>query len=108
MEVAKRLIGKGYDIRLYDRNVSLAKLVGANREYILNHIPHIAGLMVDSAEQLMEHAEVLIVGNGAPEFADIVSNRTPNQYVIDLVRIGGEAGDSAGYEGISFPLETRA
>ncbi len=102
VEVAERLIGKGYDIRLYDRNVSLAKLVGANREYILNHIPHIAKLMVDSAEQLMEHAEVLIVGNGAPEFTEIVSNRTSNQYVIDLVRIGSEAGDSPGYEGVAW------
>lgn len=102
VEVAERLIGKGYDLRLYDRNVNLAKLVGANRDYILNHIPHIAGLMVDSAEQLMAHAEVLIIGNGAPEFADIVSRRKSNQYVIDLVRIGRETSDASGYEGIAW------
>jgi GDP-mannose 6-dehydrogenase len=102
VELAERLIGKGYDLRLYDRNVSLAKLVGANRDYILNHIPHIAGLMVDSAEQLMEHAQVLIIGNGAKEFADIVANRKSSQQVIDLVRIGNETSDSSGYEGIAW------
>jgi GDP-mannose 6-dehydrogenase len=102
VDLAERLIGKGYELRLYDKNVSLAKLVGANRDYILNHIPHIAGLMVDSAEQLTEHAEVLIVGNGSDEFADIVSNRTSDQYVIDLVRIGRETNDSPGYEGIAW------
>ena len=102
VELAERLLGKGYDLRLYDRNVSLARLVGANRDYILNHIPHIAGLMVDSAEQLMEHSQVIIIGNGAPEFADVVANRKSNQHVIDLVRIGTETSDSSGYEGIAW------
>ncbi len=102
VEIAERLIGKGYDLRLYDKNVSLAKLVGANREYILNHIPHIAGLMVDSAEQILEHAEVLIVGNGAPEFAEVVARRQPGQRVIDLVRIDQEVGAGADYEGIAW------
>ncbi len=102
VELSERLIGKGYELRLYDKNVNLAKLVGANREYILKHIPHIAGLMVDTAEQLMEHAEVLIVGNRGPEFADIVSNRSSNQYVVDLVRIGAETSDSPRYEGIAW------
>jgi len=102
VELAERLIGKGYDLRLYDKNVSLAKLVGANREYILDHIPHIAGLMVDSAAQLLEHAEILIVGNGAAEFADLVSARNPEQRVIDLVRIGDETSAADGYEGIAW------
>jgi GDP-mannose 6-dehydrogenase len=102
VELAERLIGKGYELRLYDRNVNLSTLVGANREYILKHIPHIAGLMVDTAGQLMEHAEVLIVGNRAPEFADIVSNRSSSQHVIDLVRISDETSETDGYEGISW------
>jgi GDP-mannose 6-dehydrogenase len=104
VELTERLLGKGYDLRLYDKNVSLAKLVGANRDYILNHIPHIAGLMVDSANRLMEHAEVVVVGNGAPEFSDIVAKRKPDQHVIDLVRISSEAGglNADGYEGIAW------
>lgn len=102
VEVAERLIGKGYDLRLYDKNVSLAKLIGANRDYIMNHIPHIAGLMVESAEQLVDHAEVLIVGNASSEFADVVAKRGADQTIIDLVRIGDETSDAKGYEGIAW------
>ena len=46
IEVIERLIGKGYDLRIYDKNVNIARLVGANRDFILNHIPHISKLMV--------------------------------------------------------------
>lgn len=102
VEVIERLLGKGFELKLYDKNVSLAKLVGANRDYILNHIPHIAGLMVNSPEQILDHAEVLIIGNGAPEFAEISANRRADQCVIDLVRIGNETSESSGYEGIAW------
>jgi GDP-mannose 6-dehydrogenase len=93
VEVTERLLGKGYDVRLFDRNVSLSRLIGANREYILTHIPHIARLMVDSSEELMRHAEVLIVGNAAPEFGEVIKQRTAAQRVIDLVRMTAEAGN---------------
>ncbi|MGI9343462.1 MAG: nucleotide sugar dehydrogenase [Gammaproteobacteria bacterium] len=102
VEVAERLIGKGYDLRLYDRNVSLARLVGANKDYILHHIPHLAALMVESPDELMAHSELLIIGNGDEEFAEIVAKRTPDQHVIDFVRIGNEANDADGYEGIAW------
>ncbi|MBV8146488.1 MAG: UDP-glucose/GDP-mannose dehydrogenase family protein, partial [Gammaproteobacteria bacterium] len=59
--LAEQLIGKGYELLVYDQNVRLASLLGANREYILNHIPHIGRLMVDSAAELLEHAEVIVV-----------------------------------------------
>ena len=64
VEVVERLIGKGYDVRLYDRNVNFARLVGANRDYILNHIPHISKLM-ETAENVVRHAETVVIGNGA-------------------------------------------
>ena len=57
VELIERLIGKGYDLRLYDRNVSLAALTGANRDYILNHIPHISRLMVPSIDDVLDHAD---------------------------------------------------
>ncbi len=102
VEIAERLIGKGYDLRLFDKNVNLARLVGANKDYILKHIPHIAGLMVDSADELMQHAELVIVGNNASEFADIIAGRTPGHHVIDLVRIGDLTSDTDGYEGVAW------
>ena len=71
VEVIERLIGKGYDVRLYDRNVKIASLVGANKDYILNHIPHISKLMVDSIDEVLAHADTIVIGNGAEEFRKI-------------------------------------
>ena len=96
------LIGKGYDLRLYDKNVNLAKLVGANREYILNLIPHISRLMVDSIQDVMDHADVLVVGNNSTEFADLLSQTGDGQLVIDLVRTANETGKEGRYEGICW------
>jgi GDP-mannose 6-dehydrogenase len=102
VELIERLIGKGYDLRLYDRNVNLAKLMGANREYILTHIPHISRLMLDSAEAVMHHAEVVIIGNGDPAFADAVAGATSGQTVIDLVRVAKGENRPENYHGICW------
>ena len=87
VNVIERLLGKGYDIRVYDKNVSMAKLVGANRDYMLNRIPHISSLMVETIDEVLEHAEVIVVGNKAGEFNGIVDRLRPDQVVVDLVRI---------------------
>jgi GDP-mannose 6-dehydrogenase len=102
VELIERLIGKGFDLRVYDRNVNLAKLTGANRDYILNHIPHIARLMRESMAEVLEHAEVIVIGNGASEFAPVLSMLREGQKVIDLVRIGKQPEASARYEGICW------
>ncbi len=102
VELIERLIGKGYDLRLYDRNVNLAKLTGANRDYILNHIPHIANLMRESIEEVLEHADVIVIGNGAPEFAQVPGMLRSEQKVIDLVRVKADFGDTPQYAGICW------
>lgn len=102
VELVERLHGKGYDIRLYDRNVQLARLVGANREYILHHVPHVAKLMVESPDQVIEHADTLLVGNRDPEFAEVVKRRRPGTQVVDLVRIVDGAASENGYSGICW------
>ncbi len=56
IEVIERLLGKGYELRIYDKNVNLASLVGANRDFILNRIPHISKLMVDGIDAVLDHA----------------------------------------------------
>lgn len=99
--VIEHLIGKGYDLRLYDRNVKLATLTGANRDYILNHIPHISRLMVDSVEAVTHHAQTLVIGNGAAEFRPALELLRPGQTVIDFVRIVERASDAA-YDGICW------
>jgi GDP-mannose 6-dehydrogenase len=81
------LIGKGYDVKVYDKNVSMARLHGANRAYIEREIPHIATLMCSSIEDILVHSEVIVIGNRAPEFASALHQLRPDQMVIDLVRI---------------------
>lgn len=96
------LIGKGYELRLYDRNVSLAALTGANRDYILNHIPHISGLMVDSLDKVLEFADVVVIGNGAKEFQQVPHRLRGDQALVDLVRIPGDVPSNVRYEGICW------
>ncbi|MAT97553.1 MAG: GDP-mannose dehydrogenase [Anaerolineaceae bacterium] len=103
VELVERLIGKGYQLRVYDRNVSLANLQGANRAYIEKEIPHIASLMCDSVEDVLADCEVVVVGNGAPEFRQVLDQVRPEQIVIDLIRISDETGHLNGhYNGICW------
>jgi hypothetical protein len=90
VDVIERLIGKGYELKLYDKNVNLAALTGANRDYILNHIPHISRLMVGSMQEVMDFAETIVIGNGAEEFKPVPTSLKPGQSVVDLVRISKE------------------
>lgn len=87
IEVIERLIGKGYDLRIYDRNVNLAALVGANRDFILNHIPHISRLMVSSSDEVLAHAQTVVIGNRDPEFSRITEKLGEDQCLIDFVRL---------------------
>jgi GDP-mannose 6-dehydrogenase len=102
VELIERLIGKGFDLRVYDGNVNLARLTGANRDYILNHIPHIASLMCERVEEVLSHAEIIVIGNDSAEFGDIAQRTRADQVVIDLVRIKRPAGGAGGYEGICW------
>ncbi len=87
IEVIERLIGKGYDLRIYDRNVNLAALVGANRDFILNRIPHISRLMVGTADEVLAHAQTIVIGNQDPEFSRMHEKLREDQCLLDLVRI---------------------
>ena len=102
VELIERLIGKGYDVRLYDRNVNIASLVGANRDYILNHIPHIARLMEDDMASVLDHAEVVVIGNGSEEFHDVPDNLREGQVLVDLVRIRDQKSVPGSYDGICW------
>lgn len=87
IEVIERLIGKGYDLRIYDRNVNIAALVGANRDFILNRIPHISKLMVPSVDDVLTHARTVVIGNHDAEFSQIQARLRDDQCLVDFVRI---------------------
>jgi len=102
VELAERLIGKGFDLRVYDENVRLASIHGANRDYILNRVPHISRLMVASIDEVLNHADTIVIGNAAPEFRDVPVRLTDGQTIIDLVRITDSRSVSGVYEGICW------
>jgi GDP-mannose 6-dehydrogenase len=87
IEVIERLIGKGYELRIYDRNVNIAALVGANRDFILNRIPHISKLMVPTIDNVLSHAQTVVIGNHDSEFSQIQCRLRDDQSLVDFVRI---------------------
>jgi GDP-mannose 6-dehydrogenase len=101
--LAEALLGKGCELAIYDRNVSLARLVGANRQYIEEQIPHLSRHLCDSLDEVIARSEVIVVGNRAPEFSDAVLRCRPDQVVLDLVRIPIDHGRlSARYDGLCW------
>jgi GDP-mannose 6-dehydrogenase len=92
-------VGKGYEVLVFDENVRLANLIGANRDYILNRIPHIAPLLSEDWRSVLEHSEVLVVGNRDPQFREIVRQARNDQFVVDLARVVDRTSDGTRYEG---------
>jgi GDP-mannose 6-dehydrogenase len=102
IEVIERLIGKGYDLRIYDRNVKLARLVGANRDFILNRIPHISKLMVEDISSVLTHARTVVIGNKDPEFKDIAARLDEGQLLVEFSRIAEKGSTNGNYDGICW------
>ena len=102
VELTERLLGKGFELRIYDSDVRLASIHGANRDYILHRIPHISGLMVSSIDEVLEHADTIVIGNAAPEFRDIPRRLGLRQTLVDLVRVSESRSVSGVYEGICW------
>jgi len=87
VELAERLLGKGYDLRIYDANVALSRLIGANRSYLAERLPHIGQLLTDDLDEVLAHAEVCVVGSKEPAIVAAVEVAGDGRLVIDLVRM---------------------
>src|SRR5690606_8739343 len=86
LELIERLLGKGCDIRIFDQNVSLAKLVGATKAYRMNAIPQVTQLMVPSVHDVVKHADLLVATSRSPEYGAVVNKRRPGQVLLDMAR----------------------
>jgi GDP-mannose 6-dehydrogenase len=102
IEVIERLVGKGYDLRIFDKNVNLASLVGANRDFILNHIPHISRLMVTGIDAVLNHAVTIVIGNRDPDFQDVPERLRAGQRLVDFVRLTIRRSEIGKYDGICW------
>jgi GDP-mannose 6-dehydrogenase len=100
IDVIEALLGKGYQLKLYDSNVKLAALMGANQDYIMNRISHISRLMSESMDEVLDFGETIVIGNNATEFHDVASRLKPGQTVVDLVRILPRRDEA--YDGICW------
>jgi GDP-mannose 6-dehydrogenase len=101
--VAERLIGKGYDLRIYDPDVHLSRLLGANKRYIEHSIPHIGNLMSGDCAAVIDHAEVLIVGLASRDLVPLIVGRArPDQIVVDLVGLPRAELNAAQYHGVCW------
>jgi GDP-mannose 6-dehydrogenase len=102
VELTERLIGKGYELRVYDGAVQLASIRGANRDYILNHIPHISRLMVGSVQEVLDNAGTIVIGNAAAEFREVPRLISPGQSIVDLARVSDACSVEGVYDGICW------
>lgn len=96
------LIGKGFELAIYDRDVSLARLVGANKEYIEREIPHISKLMRDAIDGVLADSDIIIIGNQAEEFRGVSERLRKDQQLIDLVRLFEGRTSTENYQGICW------
>jgi len=98
--LAERLLGRGYELLIHDRHVSTSQLLGANRAYVEEHIPHLSRLLRATPEEVLDHAEVCVIATSDDEVNELM-RRAANRPVIDLVRLDGKE-PSGPYEGICW------
>ncbi|MCL4299810.1 MAG: UDP-glucose/GDP-mannose dehydrogenase family protein [Anaerolineae bacterium] len=101
--LAETLLGKGYDLRIYDENVSMARLTGANKQYIEKVIPHISSLLCSSLDEILDMSDILVIGNRLPVTANLLNGSNGHHIIIDLVRIHETLnGLDENYQGICW------
>jgi GDP-mannose 6-dehydrogenase len=99
VEVAEYLLGKGYMLKIYDKNVSVSKLTGTNKEFIDKHIPHLSNLISDDMEQVIRDSELVVITHQIEGAADFMPEY-PEKFFVDLARVTDERFDN--YEGICW------
>ena len=101
VDVVESLLGKGFEIRIYDKNVKVSELTGTNKDFIMAKIPHLQHFVSDDLEAVCRESDVLVVTNKEKEFAEVLV-RYPNKTVVDLVRQWKEVDYEGHYEGLSW------
>jgi len=97
------MVGKGLDLAIYDRDVSEARLIGSNKEYIEGEIPHIWSLVRPTASEVIAHGDVVIVGNATGEIRGLGAEAFRGRHVIDLARLfSAQPPEATGYDGICW------
>ena len=101
VDVVESLLGKGFEIRIYDKNVKVSELTGTNKDFIMAKIPHLQHFVSDDLDAVCRESDVLVVTNKEQEFANLLQ-RYPNKIVVDLVRQWKDVDYAGRYEGLSW------
>ncbi len=101
VDVVESLLGKGFEIRIYDKNVKVSELTGTNKDFIMAKIPHLQHFVTDDLEAVCRESDVLVVTNKEAEFIDVLK-KYPNKTIVDLVRQWKEVDYEGHYEGLSW------
>ncbi|WP_266364901.1 nucleotide sugar dehydrogenase [Tellurirhabdus rosea] len=101
VELAETLLGKGFSLKIYDKNINISRLTGTNKEYIDQHIPHLSRLMVNEGHELLEWADVLVVSTKEKEFSVLLED-VEGKTILDMVRISPNLRESNEYIGINW------
>jgi len=103
VSLAERLLGKGMDLVIYDGEVSLSRLLGANKRYIDEHIPHLGELLRPSLPKVVTHGDILILGSSDPlVHAELKTLLQPHHRLIDLALMEDVTGLPCVYEGLCW------
>jgi GDP-mannose 6-dehydrogenase len=103
VQLVKRLLGEGYNLKIWDDNVSLGRLIGSNRDYIEHAIPHIGSLLENDLGQILRSAEVVVIGSRGIPRDQLQAHLRPEHVVIDLVNLEKTRRPTArNYEGICW------
>jgi GDP-mannose 6-dehydrogenase len=101
VDVVESLLGKGFQVAIYDRNVKVSALTGTNLDFIMSKIPHLQHFVTDNLDAVINDSDVLVITNKEKEFADI-PQRYPGKTVVDLVRMWDSLDYDGHYEGLAW------
>lgn len=101
VDVVESLLGKGFEIRIYDKNVKVSELTGTNKDFIMAKIPHLQHFVSDDLDAVCRESDVLVVTNKEKDFADVLQCY-PDKVIVDLVRQWKEVNYAGHYEGLSW------
>ncbi len=101
VSLIETLLGKGFEINIYDKNVQVSQLTGTNKEFIDYHIPHLAKLLIHKPEELIEKSDIIIVSTNEKEFPQLLEEEN-EKVIVDLVRMPENIRSKSNYYGINW------
>jgi GDP-mannose 6-dehydrogenase len=102
VELAERLIGKGFELAIYDRDLELSRLVGSNRRFAMQHLPHLSCLLAPDLEGALERSDTVVIGTPHPKFKQLLAHLRADHQVVDLAGHDAALRAHPRYEGVCW------